>query len=277
MQRVTRVEDRLVIVSADVGVAAYDFDFELHFGCTHPTFFDPEEICVLRTGAIANYVSEYARLRSIGLVAVNSPEEHERASELTLWYPHIEALTPRTIVYDALPGADEVEATFGWPVFLKGARQTSKHDPALSVIRDREQYERAAARYRRDPILHWQRPVLRELLALQPVPGQAPGKIGPSMEFRSFWWHGACVGWGRYWWQAPAYGCADEGVGRELAGVAAAAVKVPFLVVDVARTVDGRWVVIECNDAQESGHAGIAPYALWSSILQLLQPRRRSR
>jgi len=42
---------------------------------------------------------------------------------------------------------------------------------------------------------------------------------------------------------------------------------VPFLVVDVAITAKGRWIVIECNDAQESGYAGVSPLALWTSIL----------
>ena len=34
-----------------------------------------------------------------------------------------------------------------------------------------------------------------------------------------------------------------------------------------ARTADGRWIVIECNDAQESGHAGIPPQRLWRAVL----------
>jgi len=38
---------------------------------------------------------------------------------------------------------------------------------------------------------------------------------------------------------------------------------VPFLVVDVAKAMAGRWVTIECNDAQESGYASIPPYELW--------------
>jgi len=53
-------------------------------------------------------------------------------------------------------------------------------------------------------------------------------------------------------------------LGREVAR----RVDVPFLVVDVAQEVSGRWIVIECNDGQESGFAGVSPFALWRNILE---------
>ncbi len=150
---------------------------------------------------------------------------------------------------------------------MKGSRQTSKHNPDLSVIRSRAHYEMAAQLYRNDPILHWQKPVIREFIALMPVAAQVPGKVQPSVEFRSFWWHGECVGWGRYWYQVAPYECADTTLGLGIARQAAARLKVPFLVIDIAKTADGRWIIIECNDAQESGYVGIPPLALWQAVL----------
>src|SRR5207253_2313626 len=108
----------------------------------------------------------------MGLRLINSPDQHELASELEAWYPHIEELTPRTRVYREFPDASEVESEFGWPVFLKGSRQTSKHDPGISVIPDRSHYARAIERYGLDPILHWQKPALREFVPLAPVAGE---------------------------------------------------------------------------------------------------------
>ena len=43
----------------------------------------------------------------------------------------------------------------------------------------------------------------------------------------------------------------------------------PFLVVDFAKAVSGDWLIIECNDAQESGYAAIHPQALWAEVLRL--------
>lgn len=48
-----RVEGRLVVISDPVGMAVYDFDFDLYFNCQHPIRFECEELCVLRVGAIA--------------------------------------------------------------------------------------------------------------------------------------------------------------------------------------------------------------------------------
>jgi hypothetical protein len=265
---IARLENKLLVVSEEVGVSAYDFNFDLYFACTHPYQIEGEEMCVLRVGAIDNYEREFDDKLALGLRPVNSPAEHALASELEGWYPLISDLTPRTQVFESLPMASAIEASFGWPIFLKGSRQTSKHNPDLSVIENGSHYERAAELYKADPILHWQKPVVREFVSLAPVGGHVPGKVRPSVEYRSFWWHGECVGWGRYWYQVAPYNCADAEAGLAIAREAAVRLRVPFLVVDFAKTLDGRWIVIECNDAQESGYVGVAPLGLWRQVLE---------
>lgn len=264
---IARIEGQFIVCSEPVGVAAYDFNFELHFDCDHPYRIEGEELCILRTGPIADYASTWQNCLADGLRLVNSPAEHDRASELEHWYPLIAGMTPRTLVFDSLPPADDIERHFVWPVFMKGSRQTSKHDPDLAIIRSRDHYDVATLAYQNDPILHWQKPVIREFVPLMPTPGRVAGKVPPSVEYRSFWWHGKCVGWGPYWYQVAAYACRDVGTGLALAGQAARRVDVPFLVVDIAQTLAGDWIVIECNDAQESGYAGVAPVALWQRVL----------
>ena len=269
----SRVEEKLIIVSEDIGVAAYDFNFDLHFACTHPYRIESEELCVLRVGAIADYATEFRAKLELGLRLINSPAQHAMASELENWYPFITDLTPRTEVFEALPEPDEIESTFQWPIFMKGSRQTSKHNPDLSIITSREHYLVAAALYRCDPILHWQKPVIREFVPLAPVPGQVGGKVRPSVEYRSFWWFGKCVGWGRYWYQIAPYACADTLDGLAVAAMAASRLDVPFIVIDFAKTAEGRWIVIECNDAQESGYAAIPPHLLWREIFAKVASR----
>ncbi|WP_241567078.1 ATP-grasp domain-containing protein [Hahella sp. KA22] len=56
--------------------------------------------------------------------------------------------------------------------------------------------------------------------------------------------------------------------GLQLAQAAAGRLKVPFLVIDIAKTRQGHWIIIECNDAQESGYATIPPLQLWCNILE---------
>lgn len=270
----TRIENKLLILSQRIGVATYDFDFDHHFHCTHPHKIDTTEPCVLRIGPIPDYAAEYGKRQKMGLQPVNSPSEHARASELEQWYLLIREFTPRSRVFEDLPTADEIEADFSWPVFLKGSRQTSRHNPKLSVIEGRSHYGKAAQEFRKDAILQWQKPVIREFVDLAPVFGEVPGKIRPSEEYRSFWWNGSCVGWGRYWHQVPHYESPDIEAGLKVASQAACRLRVPFLVVDIAKTTAGRWIVIECNDAQESGYLGVQPQALWLQILMTIEETR---
>ena len=265
---IARLEDRLLVISSAIGAPVYDFDFDLNFSCTHPYEFRGSELCVLRIGAVREYEAEYAEKADWGLRLVNSPEEHFRASELEGWYPLIPDLTPTTRIFQSLPSASEIESEFEWPVFVKGSRQTSKHNPDLSIARDPGDYSRLCNGYRCDEILNWQRPVIRQFVQLEPIAGDVPNKIRPSREFRTFWWNGELVGCGHYWYQLPAYGAADLEAGISVAREAARRVSVPFLVVDIARTTSGDWIVIECNDAQEAGYVGLPPTVLWQNILE---------
>lgn len=264
---IARIERKLIILSEEVGVSAYDFNFDLHFTCDHPHRIEGEQLCVLRVGPIADYAAEFNDKLAMGLRLVNSPNEHALASELKSWYPLLKGLTPRTEVFDVLPSAEEIESKFQWPVFMKGSRQTSKHNPDLSIIQSRSHYEQVSQKYQNDAILHWQKPVIREFVPLMPVAGHVAGKMQPSAEYRSFWWYGECVGWGRYWYQVAPYDCPDAEAGLAVAHQAAIRLSVPFLVIDFAKTADDRWIVIESNDAQESGYVGIPPQALWQQVL----------
>lgn len=265
----TVLEDHLAVMVEPTGVPTYDFDFGPHFRCRHPVRLDRRLPCVLRVGARADYEGTFAACRDAGLDVVNTPQQHALASELACWYPILRDITPRSRLLDAFPPPADVEAEFGWPVFLKGSRQTSRHSPELSILRSPDEYVAAVAGYERDPILRWQRPVLRQFVELASVPGAVPGKVPPRFEFRTFWWFGKMVGVGRYWYQVPDYGVADLSAGLSMAAVAASRLDVPFLVVDIARTVNGAWTVIECNDAQESGYCAVPPLALWRAILDL--------
>ena len=44
---IARIAGRFIVCSESVGVAAYDFEFELHFACDHPYRIDGEESCDL--------------------------------------------------------------------------------------------------------------------------------------------------------------------------------------------------------------------------------------
>jgi ATP-grasp domain, R2K clade family 3 len=263
------LEDSVWIACAVTGLPGYDFPFDRFFACRR-LWQRPGAISAIgRFGVTTNYSQLYAELQTLGVRLIHTPKQYKLASDLTEWYPRIQEFTPRSVWFSEPPSPAVVEELFGWPVFVKGSRQTSRHNAQLSIIHSPEEFERVAELYRHDPILHWQPFVCREYIRLRPVEGDAGDKIPPSFEFRTIWFRGECVGAGPYWTGSSSYKWTrtEEQEAIALAHEVASRIGAPFLVIDVAQTIEGKWMAIECNDGQESGYAGVSPIGLWNKIV----------
>jgi hypothetical protein len=265
------LEETVWIACAETGLPSYDFPFDRFFACRRP-WQRPDVISAIgRFGVTTNYNRLYAELQTRGVRLIHSPEQYKLASELTEWYPRIREYTPRSVWFSEPPPPDVVEELFGWPVFVKGSRQTSRHNAYLSIIHSSEEFEQVTELYRHNPILHWQPFVCREYVRLRPVDGDTGDKIPPSFEFRTFWFRGECVGAGPYWAGFSSYKWTrtEEQEAMALAQEVARRIGSPFLVIDVAQTLEGNWIAIECNDGQESGYAGVPPIGLWNNLVDV--------
>ena len=263
------LEDTVWVLVGEVGLSSYDFNLTQFFACRHP-WQRPEQIHAIgRFGAVSNYDDLYAQLAAEGIYLINSPAQHLCASELPVWYPLLAGLTPTSHWFSTPPSFESISQTLGLPLFLKGSRQTSRHRAALSIIHTAQEYDRAINTYAEDPILQWQDLVCREFAKLRSVPSRATEKIPASFEFRTFWWRGKCVGAGQYWSTDYNWNREEERAGMAIAQAAALRLNLPFVVIDIAQTIDGEWIAIECNDAQESGYAAVSPFSLWQNIIDL--------
>lgn len=269
------VEDTLWLLVAQHTPPVYGFDFRRFLTCRHPWQRPDRVTAIARVGAFSDYEGRCRELAAEGITLVHSPEQYLLATELPRWYPLIEDLTPKSIWFDAPPDVSDVAGVLRWPVFVKGQRQTSRHNRALSIVSSPVEFERAMRAFKEDPILRWQKVVCREYLRLRLVEDPSPDRIPSSFEFRTFWWRGELAGMGRYWWEGKPYPITEpeRRAAVAIAQEAASRLKLPFLVVDVAQTDEGRWVVIECNDAQESGYAGVPPLAMWQKIIDVEHQR----
>ncbi len=258
------LESAVWVWTRPVGVPIYDFEFDRLMACRRPYARPAEIVAVARVGALDSYETSHADLLADGVRLIHDPEQNLRATRLPRWYPLLADLTPRSLWFEGAPDPKQIEEELGWPIFMKGARQTSRHRRKLSIITGPDQLERALD------------VVCRSLVSLRPVEDPDPERIPSSYEFRTFWWHGELVGCGRYWWEGVEYELTAEerGPALDVAREAARRVDVPFLVVDVAQRIDGAWIVIECNDGQESGYAGVSPFTLWREVVRLEQERR---
>lgn len=265
------LEGRLWVLNSPTGIPIYDFNFRSFFSCTTPWQRTKVVEAVGRIGAFDDYELTYNRLLAEGVKLVHSPEEHFRLSQLPGWYPLIRDITPRSRWYSEIPNARDIEQDFQWPVFVKGVRQTSRHKRSLAIINTPEQFESAMEVYRSDRILRWQTLVVREFVPLRPIEDSDQNRIPSSFEFRTFWWRGRCVGAGPYWWEGRKYDwtASERQKALTLGADVAKRVNACFVVVDLAMTTTGEWIVIECNDGQESGYAGISPIGLWQKVLSM--------
>jgi hypothetical protein len=178
------------------------------------------------------------------------------------------------MVYDELPDLKELTAHFTFPVFVKGNRQTSRHTKSKCIIENAEDYEHLRDEWKRDPILSWQKAAIREFVPLQAVNAKPyPGQVPISCEFRFFYYAGQCMGYGPYWHTVPAYSLSPEDEKKvfALTDWAARMIAASFMAIDVAKTVSGEWIIIEVNDAQESGFAELNPIALWDNTITAMQ------
>lgn len=266
---VFRVEEGPWLWTRHIGVPNYDFSFERVFACRRVRHEALALELVARVGAFDDYAATHAALADQGLRLVNSPDEHLRATRLPHWYPRIADLTPKSLWCETPPDPDLITAELGWPMFMKGERQTHDHRRRLSIIESPDHYREVLEHYATHPRLRWQTLVCRELAPLLRVDDPHPERIPSSYEFRSFWWRGELVGLGRYWWEGRDYALSrdEQPAALALAREAARRVDVPFLVLDIAQRIDGTWIVIECNDAQESGYAGVSALGLWRAII----------
>jgi hypothetical protein len=268
-----QIEHTVWIAEAKIQSPAYDFAFSQLMATSHTRFHLDEVTAIARFGAAIDYDTLYHSLLERGIRLIHSPAQHQLCSELPQWYPLLQGLTPESWWFDKAPDAETAGSLAGWPLFIKGSRQTSRHQLKLSIIHNPDEYRTAIAAFATDRMLHWQQIVIRRFERLRPIHADMGQRIPASFEFRSFWWHGHLVGVGPYFAEYAKYQWteAEKADAMTMAAEAARRVSLPFVVVDMAQCLDGRWIVIEINDAQESGYAGVPRLALWQRIVELEQ------
>ena len=132
--------------------------------------------------------------------------------------------------------------------------------------------------WKKDPILNWQKMICRQYLDLEKIDNNFDDQLQFSNEHRVFLWRNKVVGLGQYWTDARKIDLdhTEQNEIKTLAEKVAEIVDVPFLVVDIARQENKNWIVVELNDAQESGYAGVSKLQLWEEIIKIENRRLRT-
>lgn len=271
-----RIEDLFEITSEisvatkRVNVSSYDFDFRAYFQ-VKTIIGETRSNLILRIGAINDYEKVYSYFAETGLYLINSIEQHNKISLLPNWYEDIKEFTPRSRVFETLPTFGQIRNEFEFPIFLKGERQTHKHKKELCVAENKSQFESILIAWKTDPILNWQKMIVREFVDLKPIEKERANQLNKSFEVRVFVWFGKILSIGQYWESENRIQLnrIDENKITEMVEIVYEKLLVPFMVVDFGKTIHDEWIIIELNDAQESGYAMNSKLNLWNNLVNL--------
>lgn len=262
--------DGISVATKRTNVNVYDFDFRNYFQ-VKTIIGEIQSNLILRIGAIHDYEKVYNYFASNGLNLINSIEEHNKISLLPNWYEDIKEFTPRSSIFETLPTYKQISESYEFPIFLKGERQTNKHKKELCIANNKSDFEQIIMAWKTDPILSWQKLIVREFVDLKPIEKEVSDQLKKSFEVRVFVWFGQILSIGQYWESENRIQLdkIDEMKIKEITDIVYRKLLVPFMVVDFGKTINNEWIIIELNDAQESGYAMNAKINLWNNLIEI--------
>lgn len=214
-------------------------------------------------------------VRTLGSRLVNNTTQHGYVADFS-YYPDLEGRTFRTW-YDPMNIPRQMSDK---PFVVKGCTNSDKRAWSRRMYAPNlEAAHRIAADLRADAFIGPQGVVYREYVPLE-VLGM-PVADGPPManEWRIFYYKGKRLAHGYYWSNIDEWAPVDaarvdfEKHGLPFADQVAADIAdmIPFVCVDVAKTQDGRWLVVELNDGCMAGlNESVPAEELYRNLRQCL-------
>jgi hypothetical protein len=211
-------------------------------------------------------------IKNLGSRLINNYDEHRYIADLQNWYGDLEGLTPKTW-FD--PG--QVPLNEPGSFVLKGETNSKKFLWKTHMFaRTRADIGDVLVRLSHDSLIQEQKVYARQYVPLKTYFVDLQD-LPITEEYRFFVLDGQVLAGGFYW--AP---FADEvassfpsagDVPKSFLGEVIRRVgdRTRFWVVDVGRTANGDWIVIELNDGQMSGLSMIEPGDLYNALQESLQ------
>jgi hypothetical protein len=208
----------------------------------------------------------------IGGKLINSYDQHRYIADLGNWYQDLYEVTPRT--WDNIPDLPD-NCSF----ILKGETNSKKFYWRSSMFANnkREAVE-VQGKLQQDSMLQYQKIYIREYIPLEKLCDGLQG-LPISREYRFFVYKKTILS-GGFYWSSHIEEILERGIKIDPAEVpitflysvidkiqSTELVNPPvYYVIDVAKTYDGKWIVIELNDGTMSGLSENNPDVLYSAL-----------
>ena len=199
-------------------------------------------------------------LELLGSTQINTLAQHRYIADLDYYEDFKDVTFPTWFRFSDVPTAVRSQ-----PFVVKGRTNSRKFDwPTKMFAADFQQAVRIGSELLTDGLIGQQGIVLRQYVPLETFEVSVTG-LPLTNEWRVFYYKGKRLVHGFYWgnlddWSAVERATPDfEEHGLPFADALAQRVKnkVPFVVLDIAKTQDGRWILVELNDGCQSGLNGV--------------------
>lgn len=229
---------------------------------------EKNDLVIPRYSALPFYQELQTDVEYLGSKLLNTYRQHQYVAKISNWYYDLSQLTPRTWFHlDQIPN----NTSF----VLKGETNSKKH--AWNTMMFAENKQKAIETYIRlsgDSLIGTQDICIREYVPLRKLADGING-LPISEEYRFFVLFGEIVGKGFYWsnhWDDFEEKPNVEDVPKDLIKniIDIVSPSINGFVFDVARTVDGSWILIELNDLQCSGLSMVDPNVLYKNMRKIL-------
>lgn len=240
---------------------------------TQRTCVKDDELVIPRYAALPEYKEFEQDIRNMNGRLINDFRSHCYVADLRNWYYDLAEYTPRTWFYlDQIP-------TEG-PFVLKGQTNSRKQHWNTHMFADNK-YEavRVHSRLIGDSYIGAQDIYVREYIPLKHLTEGFQG-LPICEEYRFFVLDGQILCGAFYWAEHGEYirdvlGIQDisaNNVPRDFLDYVISIVspKIRFFVIDVAKTENNEWIVVELNDGQQSGLSENDPDTLYGNMRKVL-------
>lgn len=228
------------------------------------------DLVIPRYSALPFYKEFEADVNYIGGKLINTFGEHRYAADLKAWYGDLCEHTPKTwFDMQCLPEEG--------PFVLKGETSSKKFQWNTHMFaKNKKEAMHVHGLLGEDGYVGYQPIVARQYVPLRKLAQGFQG-LPISEEYRYFILDGKVLTGAFYW--SEHYDVIDE-KDRDISQVPTewleeviylVSDRIRFFVLDIARTEDGHWIVIEVNDGQQSGLSMNDPDILYSRLFEALK------
>lgn len=203
-----------------------------------------------------------------GSCLINSYSQHLWIADLKEWYEDFLEITPKT--WTKLSEIPEVG-----PFVLKGQTNSKKFNWKTHMFaKDKKEAIQVYSRLMDDSLISQQEIYIRQFVPLKKL-ADGLNDLQISEEYRFFILDGKVVSSGFYWSShiddlttIPDPASVPQEFLDDV--IRRIGTKARFVVVDIARTAEDTWIVVELNDGQMSGLSENKPETLYSNIKKIL-------